>query len=56
MSKPDTSTDHQISDAATVALLRALERHGHDRAVLSHLSEREQAAVFAAENRNRNRH
>ncbi|MFC7756707.1 hypothetical protein ACFQY4_46115 [Catellatospora bangladeshensis] len=55
MSKPDTYTDQQISDAATVALLRALERHGHDRAVLSGLSEREQAAVFAAEQRVRAR-
>ncbi|MEU7827329.1 hypothetical protein [Catellatospora sp. NPDC049133] len=46
-------TDQQVDDAVTVALLRALERHGHDRAVLSHLSERDQAAVFAAEARNR---
>ncbi|MEV4417776.1 hypothetical protein [Catellatospora sp. NPDC049609] len=46
-------TDQQVNDAATVALLRALERNGHDRAVMSHLSERDQAAVYAAEARNR---
>ncbi|MFC7246054.1 hypothetical protein ACFQO7_26555 [Catellatospora aurea] len=51
MSKPDTCTDQHAADAATVALLRALERHGHDRAVLADMSERDQAAVFAAEAR-----
>lgn len=48
-------TDQQIEDAAVTALLRRLERTGVDRAVLADMSDKDQAAVFAAEARNRNR-
>lgn len=44
-------TDQQIEDAAVTAILRRLERAGVDRAVLSDMSDRDQAAVFAAEKR-----
>lgn len=48
-------TDQQIEDAAVTALLRRLERAGVDRAVLADLPDKDQAAVFAAEARSRNR-
>lgn len=48
-------TDEQLQDAAVTALLRRLERAGVDRAVLSDMTDQEQADVFAAEARNRNR-
>jgi len=45
----------QAYDAATVAILRALERKGKDREVLQHLSLQEQEVVFAAEARHMRR-
>lgn len=54
MSRPDDH-DQRAADAATVALLRRLERAGVDRTVLADMPDRDQAAVFAAEARNRNR-
>lgn len=48
-------TDQQIEDAAVTALLRRLERAGVDRAVLTDMTDREQAAVFAAEARTHKR-
>lgn len=48
-------TDQQIEDAAVTALLRRLERAGVDRAVLADMTDRDQAAVFAAEARTRKR-
>lgn len=48
-------TDEQIADAAVVAVLRMLERTGADREVLADMTDSAQAAVFAAEKRNRDR-
>lgn len=46
-------SDEQVADAAVVAVLRMLERRGVDREVLSEMTDSAQAAVWAAEARNR---
>ena len=55
MSNQSPYTDQQITDAATVALLRRLEKAGVDRAVLADMTDRDRDAVFAAEARHPNR-
>jgi hypothetical protein len=52
----ETPDDPQAwEDAAVDAILRGLDRTGHQRGVLAELSPREQETVFAAEARHRGR-
>lgn len=54
MSEP-TYSDGELMDAAVTALLRRLQTAGIERGVVADMTDQEQAEVFAAEARNRNR-